>query len=112
MRREEVTRPLERSSTTGAQESIPPNLREAPREHVVEKAREKRVDGKRDGSRLVGVCMGVPKTDVTVREAVESLIRERDTKDIAREIADRVRAGADRLHVHIPPVLPDPWRCA
>ena len=60
--REQLARPLERGPTAGTEQAVPPNLGEAARQRVLEKARQKGVDGQRDGSRRVGARVGSSET--------------------------------------------------
>lgn len=103
---EQLASALEILAAARTQEAVPPDFREAARQHVLEKPGEERVDREGDRSRLVSAPMRVPEGDTAVGEALEPLIREGDAIDIAREIEHRVVARADLLHVHRPPSLP------
>ncbi len=95
---EQVSRALKRRAAGRTQETIIPDLGEAPREHVFEKTRDECVHRKRQPSGLLGARVRIAKRDATVREGFDPVIGEGDVIDIAGERARRVRSAA-RHHV-------------
>jgi len=100
--RQQVSGALETRAARGTEEAVVPNLGEAAREHVLEEAREERVRGEREASRLVGARVGVAEGDASVGEVFESVIGERDVVDVTREIARGVLAVAARALAEAP----------
>ena len=90
----------------GTQEAIGADLGEAAWEDVLEESREEH--GHREGEPpgLVGASVGVVEDGPPVLEAFEPVGGERDTIDVAREIARGVFAAADRLDMDRPGPLP------
>ena len=93
-------------ATGGTEEPVIADFREAPREHVFEKALDERVHRERQPSGLVGARVRVAEGDATVREGFDPVIGEGDVIDVAREIARRVRSAPDLLDVHGPRACP------
>ena len=95
---QQVPGPLEIRPRGGTREPIVADLGKAPQQDVVEEARDERVHWERDAARLLRARVRVAEGDAPVRERLQALIGERDVMDVAREMADRLRAPTDLLH--------------
>jgi hypothetical protein len=99
---------VESCAPTRTQQPVRADLGEASRKDMPEEARQEDVDRKRVTPGLSGAGVGVAEGDAPVSESFEGVIAEGDAIDVAREIAARMLASPDLLHVHGPAPLPNP----
>ncbi len=103
---QECAGPLEQVTISGTEQTVVAHFDEALGQHVLEEAANECWGGQGASSELLSSRFLVLKSDLAVGELEEALVAEGDAKDVRGEILERRCAGADRLRVDDPLLLP------
>jgi hypothetical protein len=88
-------------------QTVVAHLAEAGREHVLEETADELLRFKAGGAGLSGFAVAIPEHDELIIVAQDGGVGEGDAVDVARQVGQRVVAGADGLGVHDPGLAPD-----
>jgi hypothetical protein len=92
-----------------AQKAVVADLGEAAREDVLEEPCDELLGRQRQAPGLAGAAVGVAEGDAAVFEALDTVVGQGDTIDVAREVEGGLFAGADLLDVDPPVALGNPF---